>query len=127
MGKLTKERLRSEQDSGKSTVRDRRAACGNVVIMGTGLFRRYDYSDDKPMHKSPAQGKDGVLRRHATDPDRFYLIGERRSIEEHAAIRKQVAARPVKPEYRSLIVGEFAPFYVRVTTATLPEYLDKKG
>src|SRR3970282_328606 len=28
---------RSEPDSGKPTVRDRREACGNVVIMGDGL------------------------------------------------------------------------------------------
>ena len=35
--RLTKERPRSEPDSGNPTVRDRREACGNVVIMGAGL------------------------------------------------------------------------------------------
>ena len=89
------------------------------------LFREYDYSDDNPMHKSDAQIKDGVLCRHAEDPDRFYLIGEWRSIEEHAAIRKLVAARPVKPKYRSLIVGDFAPFYVKVVAATPPDILNR--
>ena len=37
LGRRTKERPRSEPDSGNPTVRDRRGACGNVVIMGAGL------------------------------------------------------------------------------------------
>ena len=51
------------------------------VKPGTGeefieLFNEFDYSDVNPMHKSPAQVKDGVLCRDTEDADHFYLIGE---------------------------------------------------
>ena len=51
------------------------------VKPGTGdefieKFDEFDYSDGNPMHKSPAQVKDGVLCRDTEDPDHFYLIGE---------------------------------------------------
>lgn len=36
-GKAVGGQPRSEPDSGKPTVRDRRGACGNVVMMGAGL------------------------------------------------------------------------------------------
>ena len=63
------------------------AAMGNFIHVydfrvkpGTGdefirLFDAFDYSDANPMHKSPAQVKDGVLCRDVGDPDHFYLLG----------------------------------------------------
>jgi hypothetical protein len=36
-GKAARGQPRSEPDSGKPTVRDRRGACGNVAVMGVGL------------------------------------------------------------------------------------------
>lgn len=100
------------------------------VKPGTGdefiaLFNKFDYSGHNPMHMSPAQVKDGVLCRDAADPDRFYLIGEWRSIEEHMAIRKQVAEE-FKSErgFVSLIEGgKFVPNYAKVVSATPAEYL----
>ena len=50
------------------------------------LFDEFDYSDVNPMHKSPAQVKDGVLCRDVNDPDHFYLVGEWADIEVHAKI-----------------------------------------
>ena len=55
------------------------------VKPGTGeefikLFNRFDYSDENPMHKSPAQVKDGVLCRDVADHERFWLIVECRDI-----------------------------------------------
>src|SRR5579872_5489076 len=51
------------------------------VLPGRGedfirAFDTFDYSDDNPMHKTPAQAKDGVLCRDVNDPDHFYLLGE---------------------------------------------------
>ena len=45
---------RSEPDSGNPTVRDRREACGNVGIMGTGL---------RPIGKPLEQPPDPTMRR----------------------------------------------------------------
>ena len=54
------------------------------------LFEQFDYSDENPMHKSSAQVRDGVLCRDVSDPGRFFLIGEWKSIEEHKKILKIV-------------------------------------
>ena len=40
------------------------------------LFNQFDYSEENPMHKSPAQVKDGALVQDVKDPTRFWLIGE---------------------------------------------------
>lgn len=93
------------------------------VKPGTGdrfiqLFNDFDYSDANPMHKSPAQVKDGVLCRDTADPDHFWLIGEWRDIQIHAAIRAELADK-IRPEYVSLIEGgRFVPAYGRVVSAT---------
>src|SRR5258706_13815874 len=55
------------------------------------LFNEFDYSDANPMHKSPYQAKDGVLCQDTQDPLHFWLIGEWKSVEEHARIRKVMA------------------------------------
>lgn len=100
------------------------------VKPGTGtqfieLFNTFDYSDENPMHKSPAQVKDGVLCRDVKDPDHFYLIGEWSDIEVHAAIRK-ILADEMKPEFIGLIEGgKFVPLYAEVVSATPQEILDK--
>ena len=89
------------------------------------LFDEFDYSDDNPMHKSPAQVKDGVLCQDTEDPEHFYLIGEWRDIVEHAAIRK-VLAEELKPQFVSLIEGgKFVPTYAEIVSSTPQEFLDK--
>ena len=99
------------------------------VKPGTGekfieLFNEFDYSDVNPMHKSPAQVKDGVLCQDTEDPEHFYLIGEWRDIVEHAAIRK-VLAEEIKPEFVSLIEGgKFVPTYAEIVSSTPQEFLD---
>ena len=40
------------------------------------LFDAFDYSDENPMHKSPAQVKDGVLCRDVNDPDQVLVTVE---------------------------------------------------
>ena len=47
-GKAVRGQPRSEPDSGKPTVRDRRGACGNVAVMGVGLR-----AIGKPMEQPP--------------------------------------------------------------------------
>ncbi len=102
------------------------------VRSGTGdrfveLFDKFDYSDDNPMHKSPAQVKDGVLCRDVEDADHFYLLGEWADIEAHAEIRKQLVA--MSPEFVTLIEnldkGAFVPNYAEVVSSTPPHLLDK--
>jgi hypothetical protein len=98
------------------------------VKTGTGddfirLFDRFDYSDDNPMHKSPAQVKDGVLCRDTEDTDHFYLIGEWSDIVVHAAIRKELMA--LAPEFVRLIEGgSFVPKYAEVVSSTPQSVLD---
>jgi hypothetical protein len=98
------------------------------VQPGTGerfieLFDTFDYSDANPMHKSPAQVKDGVLCRDTEDPDHFYLIGEWSDIVVHAAIRKELMA--LAPEFGKLIVGgKFVPIYAEVVSSTPQHILD---
>jgi len=89
------------------------------------LFNAFDYSDENPMHKSPAQVKDGVLCRDVADADHFWLIGEWRDIDVHAQIRK-VLAEKLKPEFIKLIEGgKFVPSYARIVSSTPQAVLDK--
>ncbi|HYB55588.1 MAG TPA: hypothetical protein VEK12_05410 [Alphaproteobacteria bacterium] len=89
------------------------------------LFNAFDYSDENPMHKSPAQVKDGVLCRDVADADHFWLIGEWRDIDVHAEIRK-VLAEKLKPEFIKLIEGgKFVPSYARIVSSTPQAVLDK--
>jgi quinol monooxygenase YgiN len=91
------------------------------------LFEEFDYSDDNPMHKSPAQVRDGVLCRDTSDPGRFFLIGEWRSIEEHKKILKVVAE--MRPKFAMLVEGgpaKFQPIYAEVVLSTPIEYLQPR-
>ena len=100
------------------------------VKPGTGeefikLFDTFDYSDANPMHKSPAQVKDGVLCRDVADPDHFYLIGEWADIKVHAEIRK-VLAEVIKPSFVGLIEGgKFTCEYAEIVSSTPQAVLDK--
>ena len=89
-------------------------------------FDEFDYSDGNPMHKSPAQVKDGVLCRDTEDPDHFYLIGEWSDIEVHAKIRQQLAAMDL--EFVTLIEdleqGAFVPTYAEIVSSTPQSVLD---
>ena len=88
-------------------------------------FEAFDYGDDNPMHKSPAQRKDGVLCRDATDPQRFFLIAEWASIQEHARILPIL--KEIKPEFIKYSEGgpaAFKPRYVQVVLST-PEHILK--
>lgn len=91
------------------------------------LFEEFDYSDGNPMHKSSAQVKDGVLCRDVEDPQRFFLIAEWSSIQEHAKIRK-ILAEEMKPKFVECIEGgKFIPKYVEVVSSTPEEILKKAG
>jgi Antibiotic biosynthesis monooxygenase len=88
------------------------------------LFEQFDYSDENPMHKSSAQVRDGVLCRDVSDPGRFFLIGEWKSIEEHKKILKIVAE--MRPQFALLVDGgpaSFQPIYAEVVSSTPIEYL----
>jgi hypothetical protein len=88
------------------------------------LFNEFDYSDINPMHKSPAQVKDGVLVQDVTDPHRFWLIAEWSDIEEHARIRKVLVE--MKPAFVSLIEGgRFVPVYGKIVSSTPDHILNK--
>lgn len=91
------------------------------------LFDEFDYSDDNPMHKSPAQVRDGVLCRDTGDPDHFYLIGEWSDIEVHAEIRRRLAGMDL--EFAGLIQdldkGAFVPKYAEVVSSTPQHLLDQ--
>lgn len=99
-----------------------KAGMGDEFI---ALFNAFDYSEDNVMHASPAQVKDGVLCRDTTDPDRFYLVGEWRSVEEHMAIRKELIERTKgKRGFVSLIEGgQFVPNYGKVVSSTPADVL----
>ena len=100
------------------------------VKPGTGdefidLFNEFDYSDVNPMHKSPAQVKDGVLCRDTEDADHFYLIGEWKDIDVHREIRRQLSEQ-IRPDFIRLIEGgSFVPTYAEIVTETPQEILDK--
>ena len=91
------------------------------------LFDTFDYSDTNPMHKSPAQVKDGVLCRDVDDADHFYLIGEWSDIGVHKKILKELAG--MAPEFVTLIEnlekGAFVPKYAEIVSSTPQELLDK--
>ena len=88
------------------------------------LFNEFDYSDINPMHKSPAQVKDGVLCRDVDDEDHFYLIGEWRDIKIHKEIREEMIE--MAPEFVKLVdSGPFVPKYAEIVTSTPQEILDK--
>jgi len=91
-------------------------------------FEAFDYSDNNPMHKTPAQVRDGVLCRDSEDPNRFFLIGEWKSIEEHKKILK-IVAEEIKPKFVMLVDGgpaNFKPLYAEVVSSTPLEYLQPK-
>jgi hypothetical protein len=89
------------------------------------LFNEFDYGDNNPMHKSPAQVKDGAMCQDVNDPTHFWLVGEWNDIEEHARIRK-ILANELKPAFVKLIKGNgFVPFYAKVVSATPQAILDK--
>ncbi len=101
------------------------------VKPGTGdeflqQFEAFDYSDDNPMHKSPAQVKDGVMLQDVADPDHFYLIAEWADIEEHARIRQiLVQMAPAFVTYiEGLDQGAFVPTYAKVVSSTPQDLLD---
>ncbi|OLC00491.1 MAG: hypothetical protein AUH30_02500 [Candidatus Rokubacteria bacterium 13_1_40CM_68_15] len=102
------------------------------VKPGTGeqfikLFDTFDYSDGNPMHKSPAQVKDGILCRDVNDPDHFYLLGEWSDIKAHRAILK-ILAEEIKPEFVRLIEGgTFVPKYAEIVSSTPQAILDRAG
>ena len=88
------------------------------------LFNEFDYGPNNPMHKSPAQAKDGALVQDVKDPTHFWLIGEWKDIEEHARIRK-ILATELKPAFVGLIKGTgFIPHYGKVVSATPQAILD---
>ena len=88
------------------------------------LFNEFDYSDENPMHKSPAQVKDGVLCRDTDDPDHFYLIGEWRDIDEHRRILKAMAEKH-RPDFIGLVEGgSFVPTYAEIVSETPQDILD---
>lgn len=91
------------------------------------LFDDFDYSDGNPMHKSPAQVKDGVLCQDVKDPTHFWLIAEWKDIEEHARIRK-ILAEEIKPAFIKHIKGTgFIPHYAKVVSSTPQHLLDNAG
>jgi len=97
--------------------------CGDEFIEA---FNEYDYSDDNLMHASLAQIKDGVLCRDAADPDRFFLIGEWRSVDEHRAVLAEQMKRP-RPRFFDFLEGGRwqPPVYAMVVSSTPAEYLAK--
>ena len=91
------------------------------------LFNEFDYGGDNPMHMSSAQAKDGAMCQDVKDPTHFWLIGEWKSIEEHARIRK-ILATELKPAFVGLIKGSgFIPHYAKVVSATPQAILDAAG
>ncbi len=101
------------------------------VKAGTGSeflrkFEEFDYSETNPMHRSPAQVKDGVMLQDVEDPDHFYLIAEWSDIEEHRRILKEVQA--MAPEFvhyiQDLDKGAFVPKYAEIVSATPQDILD---
>jgi hypothetical protein len=90
------------------------------------LFNEDDYSEHNPMHKAAARVKDGVLCRDSSDPDRFYLIGEWKSIEAHKACLQQILAGP-RPKFFDLLeAGRMVPpAYANVVSSIPPEHRHK--
>ena len=97
--------------------------CGDEFIE---KFDEFDYSDVNPMHKSPAQVKDGVLCRDTEDPDHFYLIGEWSDIGAHARIRQELAGMGLEfvNFIEDLDKGSFVPTYAEIVSSTPQSVLD---
>jgi hypothetical protein len=88
------------------------------------LFNEFDYSPGNPMHKSPAQVKDGVLCQDVKDPTHFWLIAEWSDIEEHARIRK-ILAEDLRPAFiKHIVGGKFVPSYAKIVSSTPQHLLD---
>jgi hypothetical protein len=88
------------------------------------LFNEFDYSPGNPMHKSPAQVKDGVLCQDVNDPTHFWLIAEWSDIEEHARIRK-ILAEELRPAFiKHISGGKFVPAYAKIVSSTPQHLLD---
>ncbi len=87
-------------------------------------FNEFDYSETNPMHKSPAQVKDGVLCQDVTDSQHFWLIAEWSDIEEHARIRKIMVE--MKPAFVHLLEGgpSFVPMYAKIVSSTPQHIID---
>ena len=89
------------------------------VKPGTGdefirRFEEFDYSGQNPMHKSPAQVRDGVLCRDENDADHFYLIAEWSDKAAHRALRQEIMAQH-RPAFMELLESaEFTPIYADV-------------
>lgn len=101
------------------------------VKPGTGdeflrRFEEFDYSDENPMHKSPAQVKDGVMLQDVEDADHFYLIAEWSDIEEHARIRQILVEMDLDfvDFIEDLDKGAFVPKYAKIVSSTPQEVLD---
>ena len=103
-------------------VYDFRVQAGKVAEF-IARFNEFDYSDDNPMHRSPAQVRDGVLVQDTTDEHHFWLIAEWSDIEAHARILQQVAA--MKPRFAALVEGSLKPAYGLVVSSTPQGILDK--
>lgn len=89
------------------------------------LFNEFDYGDNNPMHKSPAQVKDGALVQDVADPTRFWLIGEWADIQEHAKIRR-ILAEELRPAFiKHIVGGKFVPAYGKVVSSTPQDILDR--
>ncbi len=88
------------------------------VRPGTGdefirRFEEFDHSGQNPMHRSPAQVRDGVLCRDENDADHFYLIAEWSDKGAHRALLQEIKAGP-RPAFFDLIEGDFIPIYADV-------------
>lgn len=101
------------------------------VKPGTGpdflqKFEEFDYSDENPMHKSPAQVKDGVMLQDVDDEDHFYLIAEWSSVEEHRRILKILQSMSLEfvNYIEDLDKGAFVPKYAEVVSSTPQHLLD---
>lgn len=101
------------------------------VKPGTGdeflrKFEEFDYSDGNPMHKSPAQVKDGVMLQDVENADHFYLIAEWADIEEHARIRQVLVDMNLDfvNYIEDLDKGAFVPKYAKIVSSTPQDVLD---
>lgn len=101
------------------------------VKPGTGpefvkKFEEFDYSDENPMHKSPAQIKDGVMLQDVDDPDHFWLIAEWSSVEEHRRILAELKKMDLEfvRYIEDLDKGAFTPKYGEIVSSTPQDILD---
>ena len=77
---------------------------GDEII---ALFNEFDYSDDNLMHRSSTGVEDGL---DVADPDRFYLIGEWRSVEgRRRSAEGNLGA--LSPKFFDLLEERLSPNY----------------